>query len=181
MNQDKNIKVYDGVLACSRLLLADERNKKKLLDMFLGALQSEEWPLYAFCMTDDRVYFVLGCSGLNSLRKCLAGISGRFLSECREMLPHFVGVEPQIISGEMRELNSLQEIVGRCMQIHQIPLKKGYVERLEDYWWSSYITYMGYYDWGELDCRIVSMYFSADPCVARMRMQRFHQLHLSYT
>ena len=75
----------------------------------------------------------------------------------------------------MKELDSLREIAARCRQIHRLPLEKGYVSRLDDYWWSSYITYAGEYDWEMVDCRIFSLYFSANPEVARRRLVKFHQ------
>ena len=50
--------VYCYVMKGSTLLLADERNKKHLLDLLLCAHRACSCPVYAFCVTDDAAYFI---------------------------------------------------------------------------------------------------------------------------
>ncbi len=168
-------KIYYQALEGSRYLLADERDKKKLLDILFAVEKEEEWLIYAFCLTDDGAYFVVEASGVSSVRRGAWRAAGEFLGRYRANSSHPRGRETFLRGDTPKELDSLWEIAARCRQIHRLPLEKGYVSRLDDYWWSSYITYAGEYDWKMVDCRILSLYFSADPEVARRRLVKFHQ------
>ena len=47
--QNKSLKkIYYHILKGSRYILADERNKKKLLDIVLGIYQENDWSICAF-------------------------------------------------------------------------------------------------------------------------------------
>lgn len=173
-HQKQARKVYYHVLEGSHFIIADERNKKKLLDIVLAIQRRENWAIYAFCITDDSAYFVTEADCPGSISRGAGSAAECFLQACRETVPYLPGISPVIRPGVMEELGSLEEIARRCRRIHRIPLDKGYVVRIHDYWWSSYITYIGQYDWGMVDCRVFSMYFSADPDLARARIQRFH-------
>lgn len=168
-------RVYYTVLRGSRFLLADERHKMKLLNIIYEMQKKEGWCLYAFCVTDDSAYFISENIGKCSPKYTLKKAASRFLEECRESLPCLDGIEPRLTWESSEELKSLREIAERCRQVHRLPLEEGYVMRIEDYWWSSYITYMGHYHWRMVDCRILFMYFSADPDAARAQIQCFHQ------
>lgn len=182
-NKTQARKVYYHVLEGSRLIIADERNKKRLLDIISDIQRQEEWSIYAFCVTDDSVFFVTEADCSASIGRGAARIAEQFLKRCSDLLPHLSGVVPEVHPGTARELGGPGEVAGWCRQIHRLPLDKGYVVRLADYWWSSYITYMGQYDWKMVDCRVLAGYFSGDPDAARTRLRRFHQSggHLDIT
>ncbi len=171
----RNRKIYYYVLESRRYLFADERDKRKLLDILSDVGQEEEWLVYAFCLMDNAAYFVIEASGAASVRRGIQRAAGRFLGECGANQAYAPRREAALAGSEPRELESLKEIADCCRQIHRIPLEEGYVGRLADYWWSSYITYAGGYEWELVDCRVFSLCFSADPEVARRRLLRFHQ------
>jgi hypothetical protein len=173
--QRKARKVYYHVLRGSRFIIADECNKKKLLDVIRAIQQQEGWSIYAFCLMDDSAYLVTEADDGSSICRGSVNISERFLQMCGETLQCLSGSMPVICPGEPEELTTLSEIAARCRQIHWIPQNKGYVMKLRDYWWSSYITYTGQYDWELVDCSILSGYFSDDPDQARIRLKQFHQ------
>lgn len=174
-NQKQARKVFYHVLEGSRLIIADERNKKGLLDIVLDIQRQEEWAIYAFCVTDDSAFFVTEADCSSSIGRGAGSVAKRFLEKYKDTLPRLSGITPAVRPGALEELHTPREVAGRCRWIHRLPLDKGYVARIIDYWWSSYITYMGQYDWQMLDCHVLAEYFSMDPEVARIRLRRFHQ------
>lgn len=174
-NQRETRKVYYHVLEGSRYLIADERNKKRLLDIVFDIQRQEDWAIYAFCVTDDCAFFVTEAACSSSIGRGAGKMAEEFLHRCRETLPRLPGIIPSVHPGILEELNTLHEVAGRCRQVHRLPLDKGYVARIADYWWSSYITYIGQYEWEMVNCRILTEYFSPDPEAARLKLRRFHQ------
>lgn len=176
MSYQKEVKkVYYHVLEGNRYIFADERNKKKLLDIVLGVQKEEDWLIYAFCLMDDCAYFITEASGRRAVHRGVQKMEARFLDIWREYAPNLWCMKPMLREGNVEELGSLPDIAARCRQIHRLPLEGGYVSRIEDYWWSSYITYTGIYEWDMVDCRILSLYFSADPDTARKKLKCYHQ------
>lgn len=174
LHQKESERVYYHVLEGSRFIFADEINKKKLLDIVLDVQKREEWRIHAFCLTDDSAHFVTETTR-SGLCRGMADASREYLHEFRKRTTLPGDMEPGLYAGGTRELDSLQNIAFCCREIHRLPLERGYVRRLDDYWWSSYITYAGIYDWAMVDCRTVLVYFSANPDTARRKLQRFHQ------
>lgn len=168
-------KIFYHELEGSRYLFADERDKKRLLDILFAVEKEEEWLVYAFCITDNCAYFVIEADGVSSVRRGIHCAVGRFLSRYRKDPSHPKSREAVLKGDTLKELDSLGEIASICRQIHRLPLEKGYVSRLDDYWWSSYITYAGEYEWELVDCRTFSLCFSANPETARKRLVKFHQ------
>lgn len=165
--------VYYHFVEGSRFLLADERDKWRFLESVRVIQQKKNWEIYAFCLTDRGAYFVIESSGIFEVQKELMQAAGYI----GETPAHEVFLQEQnstILNSGYKELHSLQEITGQCMLLHRIPLDLGYVGRISDYWWSSYNSYMGIYQWALVNCRPVSLYFSADPEEARNRFRRFH-------
>ena len=170
-------RIFYHVLEGSRYLFADERDKRRLLDLLFDAEKEEEWLIYAFCVTDHCAYLVVEADGAASLRRGSRKAMNRFLAAYRRDPYHPKHCEVTLGIHVLRELGSLGEIAECCRQVHRLPLEKGYVRRLDDYWWSSYITYAGEYAWDLVDCRIFSLCFSADPETARQRLVKFHQTY----
>ncbi|MDO4324349.1 MAG: hypothetical protein Q4C61_17715 [Lachnospiraceae bacterium] len=169
-------KVYYHVMEGRRCIFADERNKRKLLDSVLDIQILEKWNIYAFCITDECAYFITEAVGEASILDGMRSVADSYLKRYREATwNHGRPGEGKLSPGKVKELRSLQDIAVYCRQIHRIPLEEGYVNRIRDYWWSSYITYMGNYDWGMVDCRALFLYFSADTETARRKMQHYHQ------
>jgi REP element-mobilizing transposase RayT len=160
----------------NRYIFADERIKKKLLDIVLDIQLAESWSIYAFCITDDRAYFMIEAVDHASVKNGMRKVADLFfkLYGNSAWIPYSTR-RTDLSTGSEKELRSLQDIAVCCRQIHRIPVEKGYVNRIHDYWWSSYNTYIGNYVWKMVDCRIVLLYFSLDPETARRRLQQYHQ------
>lgn len=166
--------VYYHILEGSPLLFADERCKKKLLDLTFDRYRQLGWRLYAFCVTDSAAYF-LSVTGRHGFKgEYLQYVADEFLTWCGESPDIWIGNSISLRARVIREIKSMEEIVECCRLIHRVPLELGYVERLSDYWWSSYITYMETYSWELVDCHAVFVYFSLNSGVARYRIRKFH-------
>ncbi len=159
-----------------RYIFADERNKKKLLDIVLDIQLTEGWRIYAFCITDDRAYFIVEAASKSSVLDGMSRAAESYLCFCKDTVWNRESFAAGKLSGgTSKELQSLQDIAALSRKIHRIPLEEGYVSRIGDYWWSSYITYMGNYDWKLVDCSVLFLYFSMDLEVARHRLQQYHR------
>ncbi len=156
--------VYYWVLEGSRYLFADEVKKKLFLDRICEAYRGADWLVYAFCLMDDRAYFVIETDEMDSVAKSLLVKTENLFEQ-----------PGQLVSGQIRRLDSLTEIAAYCRMIHLIPLAEGYVSRIRDYWWSSYLTYLGDYDWEMVNCQVFLLYFSADTELARKKFKQFHR------
>ena len=170
-----NNRYFYYVLQGSSLLLADERNKKKFLDFLAEEQQVINLRVHAFCVTDESIHMVAECASAGILSWCMENVSARFMAACQEYLPVVNGNLPWLTEWENRELEDHSEIAMICRKIHLLPVEYGYTSQPMDYWWSSYLSYMGGYDWGMLDCNALLLYFSSNVETARTRMRRFHR------
>lgn len=168
-------KVYYHIVKGSRYILADERNKKKLLDIVLGIYKENDWEVCAFCVTDDGMYFVTEAREQDAVRHETKRAIDEFFIKCKEHIPQLRGIVPFLSAVSLKELDSMEAVAKYCREIHQLPVKAGYVNRIEDYWWSSYQTYAGTYDWNAVDCRLFLHFFSLNPETARQKLLYFHQ------
>lgn len=169
-------KVCYHVMKGKRCIFADERNKKKLLDIVLDIQTAEGWRIYAFCITDDCAYFIVEAASKSSVLEGMDRAAESYHRFCEDTVWNRGSFSAgKLLWSTLKELQSLQDIAALSRKIHRIPLEEGYVRRIGDYWWSSYITYMGDYDWELVDCRMLFLYFSMDPEVARRRLQQYHR------
>lgn len=145
-------------LVGKQCLLADERDKWRLLQSIASCSRAKSWFVYAFCLTDEGIYVLTESDSHTQVQADLR--------RAVEELPR-----AEIQSGGEEELDSLQEIAECCRRIHRIPLERGYVRHIGDYWWSSYVTYIGSYEWQMVDCRALSLYFLVNLKDSRCHLQ----------
>lgn len=169
--------IYSYVLQGHLNILADERDKKTLLDIVLGIQLTENFKLYAFCITNETVCMLLGGAGktmINTgIRKVIAGFTAHRVKG--NQIPRASRAEETLVVIEKKLLRSEPEIKERCREIHQLPVEKGYVTNIRNYWWSSYRTYLGYYNWSQVDCSVILQMFSTDREAAGKQFRRFHE------
>ena len=164
--------IYCYVMKGSALLLADERNKKHLLDLLLAAHRACSCPVYAFCITDDAAYFIAGAEDACTLRMLQQHVVERFWT-LYEGFPDPDGSRSLQIE-HTEPIRSMPEFARRCRAVHRLPLSLGYVRRIGDYWWSSYQNYQQGYLWNTVDCSVLLQFFSSDPHEAFHRMRLHH-------
>lgn len=171
LHLENNRKIWHHIIQGSHYLFADERNKKRLLDLVLEVQKKKGWKIYAFCLTDHKAYFIIEAEQEEEITCGIRQIKEKFLAKCRKNMWAQPVARLEFVSNELR---TFQEVADCFRRIHRIPLEMGYVDRIGDYWWSSYITYMGNYEWSLVDCERILLHFSDDPQAARRKLRVFH-------
>ncbi|MCC8044620.1 MAG: hypothetical protein LIP12_03860 [Clostridiales bacterium] len=165
-------KVYCYTLEGSRYLFADERVKMHLIDLINEIHRRNGWLLFAFCILDNSAYFIIGADKIAAVVRAIQTTVRKNLWQPPEF--RSVRENRMELNGQVEKLETMAEIVFRSREIHRLPLEQGYVNALEDYWWSSYPTYTGLHIWEMVDRSVLSMAFSPDPYVARRQLERFY-------
>lgn len=163
--------VFHAFLRFETSILADEKDKKKFLDFALKSQQEEIISVMAFVILDDEVDFLLGIRERSG--------AGRTACSRLKYWERFIvkehPEEKKNIQCRNRELKQEEEILEICRYIHMLPLTRGYVKRIRDYWWSSYQTYRGCYFWKNLDTGPLLGYFGRDIKKSRIHFLRYHR------
>jgi hypothetical protein len=121
-----------------RNILADECEKKKILDILDNLKKQKDFRVISYCVLDYQVEFIIDAySGL------LKGIIDKLIVEYTESYNALnntrkVGV---LKSCYFAKLNGIKEIMDTGIQMHIRPLHDSIVKNVEDYWWSSYRSY----------------------------------------
>ena len=156
----------------TKCLLADERNKKHLLDEILWMHREKNWPVYVFCVTDENAYVITDTGG-DALEKELQRTIDRFYRRyegyMRPVKEKFLRLE------QVCQIKHKEELFDACRKLHCLPVQLGYARRPGDYWWSSYHTYFGGYAWPMLDCSMLLELLSEDPEKAFAEFRRLHK------
>ena len=170
---------YYYVLKGYTNILADERDKKKLLDIVLGILQEYGFELYAFCITNEEVCLMLGAADQAEIDKGVRQLIAEFCSWRVKGLKNTSDEQSaeELTVEQIKKLRTEQEVRLQCREIHCIPLSRNYVAQIKDYWWSSYQAYLGYYDWKQVNCSEILQMFSDNIVTARRQFRRFHNLY----
>lgn len=150
--------VWYAHLKVTSKVFADERDKKYFLGVVLQSKEENGFRVFAFSLLDDEAYFLLG------MEEGKAGEAGQIL---RGLLHRYEEYRPKgrIRTVQDGEINCMpvcraEEMLDICRYIHQRPVEKGYVKKIADYWWSSFLTYRGIYSWEFVDTRPVLWYLS---------------------
>ncbi|MDO4297005.1 MAG: hypothetical protein Q4C59_00845 [Lachnospiraceae bacterium] len=188
---DTNRHIYYYVLQGNSNILSDERDKKKLLDIILSVRRERDFELYAFCLTDEEVFLLTGAKRQAKLDRAVRVISAEYAAYYVDKHIYaknaaYSGVKSAATLQDRRvygletvwkeRLNHMQEVRDKCRAIHCIPVERGYAGRIRDYWWSSYRSYLGYYEWKDLDMLPMLQLFAPEPEKARRQLRRFHEL-----
>lgn len=67
------------------------------------------------------------------------------------------------------------ELVIRCLDIHSLCLQKKCVRRLRDYWWSSYQTYRGNFEWNFINVAPILSELDSDAEGSRLAFQKLQK------
>lgn len=172
----EDVQVYYTYIKFRQKLLAEETEKYRFLRMLVQVLRERRISVFAFVLLDDEIHFLVG------LRKEPGSV---FL----ELLSELLGVEIMNSSCEFgkedQELLRLcrenccipveqeQQFLELVRQIHALPVKAQYVGSVRDYWWSSYQTYRGAYQWQCLEENYVLNCFSLEPERGRQLFMKF--------
>lgn len=163
--------VFHAFLRFETRILADEKDKKKFLDFALKCQKKEPFSILAFAVLDDSFHALLSVRETADpetaadarVRSWEAFLTGGSLKKMENV---------QCASEKIGQWEDLPEV---CRQIHMLPIVCGYAKQLRDYWWSSYQTYRGWYQWKNLDTVPVLACFGKDEKKSRMLFRRYHR------
>ena len=129
------MKVCHDVLRAENQPFADERDKKKFLDLVEEQKKEKELDIFAFCVTDEECHFlVLG----DSERKLAEAADAVVKNFAAHYSAHHKGEEVQLVrKNKSRELMDHEELIESCRRIHMIAIEQKLALKPEDYWWSS--------------------------------------------
>lgn len=170
----KSEQVYYHTLEGSPLIFSDERSKKKLLDLILDLYRHQGWSLYAFCVTDSKAHFLSVTDRNSDYEANIQRSISEFLDWDASTPGIWNGDSPRLTLAATQKMSTMDEILHCCRVIHRLPVELNYVKQIQDYWWSSYNTYTGNFDWCAVDCRKILEYFDTDPETAVSRLRKFH-------
>ena len=133
----KQTHIYYYVLKGNLKILADERDKKRLLDIVLEVHQGHS--ILAFCVTDEEAVF-LECAGdIREIREKTERVQDAYGAYLDGRKEKNTGDVPGLSLAQLQEIPASREAILECTRrIHRLPKEKGYVQKISDYWWSSY-------------------------------------------
>ena len=176
MDQFTNAHVYYFCLKFNSKRLADERDKKKFLDLVLRRQRENCVQVFAFAVLDDEAYFAAGFP--KPLRESDSSRLERLCEDwseggCPEDGRRVKAADPGTM--EIIPVESMEELLRICVNIHLLPVKQGYVKLASDYWWSSLKTYRGTYLWENVNEEPLLRYLDSNVETGRRRFIRLHQ------
>ncbi len=153
--------------------LADEREKKGFLDLLPLLQQEYAFQVYAFAVLDEEVHLLLGSSGEILCEELMRTVIIRY----RVLRQEKESAEGRVLEETYEYPQGALKVLQACQQIHMRPVTLGYVNQLKDYWWSSFQTYRGVYEWKFLNIYpILQMLDSDEKQGRRLFLQRHRRL-----
>lgn len=176
----KSTHVYHICLNFNSKRFADERDKKKFLDLVLQRQREERLQIFAFAILDDELQLAAGLPRRKGKTAAVPAKLLRCLEECCPRPGKDKGVPEMNLAEaepvwEIRRVRDMEELLHVCMDIHMLPRKRGYAKLAGDYWWSSLRTYRGTYLWANVNVEPLLRYLGEDMETGRRRFIRMHQ------
>lgn len=153
--------------------LADERVKQQFLNRLLVVKKEVSFRVYAFCILDQEAHFLLGIPGGRSIGRVTSKISRELLKSYSAQYPRRKE-ETQTDSVRLSDC-SYAAVLEQCCRIHL--LARGYAEKIQDYWWSSYVEYLHKNITGLVETEAILRVLDAEP---RRALQKFVKYHEKY-
>ena len=178
------------VLGGKTNILADERDKQLLISQVDVWRQKKRLSIYAFCLTNEEVHILMdGHTPILDAANELKGFLMKNVPGKRTGKKASVGVSAgdnnaaslsalasglQVVHAEI--VTKEEDMRFLCRKIHQIPLTYGFAVRLQDYWWSSYPSYVGIHDWKLLNKEPMLLLFGPSRGKATRQLRRYHEI-----
>lgn len=169
--------VFYADLRMNREILSNEWDKRIFLTSLEEARTLLRIEIYAFCVLNDRIRVLAGGKDVKSrtVRRLLAVALERYERETE-----LIGEKDPIPAGTIIRANVLRiedenDAVMALRYIHLSPFSEGYAISAQDWWWTSYSTYRGHYNWTLLDTAPVMRYLSRHDSRAVHTLAEFHR------
>jgi hypothetical protein len=152
--------IYYADVKMNKELFSNEWDKKLLLNALEEAQELLRVEVYAFCVLDDRLRVLAGGTDVRTrtVRRLVNAALEQF-----ERQAELIGEKDAIPAGTQIRANILRmedekDVLAVLRYIHLSPLTEGYTISAQDYWWTSYSTYRGHYNWTLLKIAPVMRY-----------------------
>lgn len=165
--------VFYAFLKLEAGILADEKDKKKFLDFALAFQRDKKISVLAFVVLDDEIHFLVQSSGEIGTEDTAREMPEDWKKYLQK--EHFQALDAAQMEYNCRKIESEKDILDICRYIHRLPLERGYVKRMRDYWWSSFQTYRGIYRWTAVDILPLLKHFSDNTEKGRILFLRYHR------
>ena len=129
------IKVYHDVLWAEKQPFADERDKKKLLELVAEQKKERKLDIFAFCVTDEECHFLVSGDSESDLSQAAVSVIDQFSTYYETC--HNGENMCLVRENRSQKLMDLEELIEDCCRIHKIATEQKLAEKPEDYWWSS--------------------------------------------
>ena len=129
------IKVYHDVLWAEKQPFADERDKKKLLELVAEQKKERKLDIFAFCVTDEECHFLVSGDSESDLNQAAVSVIDQFSTYYETC--HNGENMCLVRENRSQKLMDLEELIEDCCRIHKIATEQKLAEKPEDYWWSS--------------------------------------------
>ncbi len=156
-----------------RSIVADEKDRRTFL-AFLGETVPEfQLRLFAYCLMENHYHLFLQTQKAN-LQKAIQSLQSRYAQYVNfrydRVGPLFQG------RYNSRLVNADQYALVLTRYIHRNPLEAGLVQKLDDYLWSSYLSYSGKLPvWNWLDASWLLQQFGSETDRAQQNFIQFHE------
>ena len=161
----------------NRDVFANEWDKKNYLNAMEEAKTLLRIEIFAFCLLDDRIRLLAGGKDVKSrmVRRLVTAAMERFERDTElsgEANP--VPAEMMIRANILR-IEDEKDAMSVLRYIHLSPFSEGYTISAQDYWWTSYSTYRGHYNWTLLNPTPVMRYLSRFDSRASTTLAEYHR------
>lgn len=182
-------------------LFEEETQKMKILDVTARVRANMEIQILAYCVLDNEMHLLLHLGSGQSAEDFLDNIAGCYEESCildgqtlrvdylsgqnsfpdvnssvseRGFFYHAGNRIRHFRKNVVKEVNGAKSAMRYWLKLHLLPVRRGIVADPEDYWWCSYLDYMGRKWLPVTDPSEILSAFSANPKRAAKLIRRQH-------
>ena len=159
-------------------IFSDEIDKQKFLSMAAQDSSRSGYGILAFSLLDDRFDMLVKNSG--SSENMASDTVNSLMEEYRAYYDRDKN-SPDLsfrVSIQCDSISDNSSLIETCLDIHALCMRRNYVRRLKDYWWTSYQTYRGEYDWKFVDVSYVLRWLDEKSDESRLALQKLQRRNL---
>ena len=162
ISQRGSKEIYYTDLKVSAEVFANEWDKQILLNSLERLRKLCDFELYAFCVLNDSIRLLIGGSRLKAsgVRHMLATLLERYDNRTDQIGEYDLLPPGMMARACVVRIEGEQNAIDVLRFIHLTPSSEGYSLSAGDYWWTSYSTYRGHYNWTLLKIAPVMRYLS---------------------
>ena len=169
--------VFYADVRFSRGIFENEWDKKIYLNAMEEAGSLLRIEVFAFCLLDDRLRLLTGGTDVKSrtVRRLVRAALEHF-----ERGAELIGEMDAVPAGLAVRANVLRienetDALAVLRYIHLTPYSEGYTISAQDYWWTSYSTYRGHYNWTLVNTAPVMRWLSLHDSRAVSTLTEYHR------